>query len=135
MNVIYELNSQHIEELHTLYQGEWWTKGRTLNETQLCVNGSQICIGLIDKNGALQAFARVVTDYIFKAFIFDVIVAEQCRKQGLGDKLIDLIKGHKNLESVKSFELYCLPELEGFYSNHHFTNDVGGITLMRCLNI
>jgi len=135
MDVIYQLNSQQIKELHVLYQNEWWTKGRTLEETQQSVSGSQICIAIIDKNNSIIGFARVLTDYIFKALIFDVIVSPEQRKTGLGDRLIGLVKNHSKLYCVKSFELYCLPELEFFYKKHGFTSDVGNIKLLRCVNV
>ena len=131
MDVIYQLNSQQIKELHVLYQNEWWTKGRTLKETQQSVSGSQICIAIIDNNNSIIGFARVLTDYIFKALIFDVIVSPEQRKTGLGDRLIGLVKNHSKLYCVKSFELYCLPELEFFYKKHGFTSDVGNIKLLR----
>ena len=46
MKVIYQLNRDHIKQLYDLYQNEWWSKGRTLEETKICVDSSQICIGL-----------------------------------------------------------------------------------------
>ncbi|MDJ0571073.1 MAG: hypothetical protein QNJ53_18775 [Pleurocapsa sp. MO_192.B19] len=42
MEVIYELDDQQIEQLYQLYQYEWWTKGRTLEETDECIKGSQL---------------------------------------------------------------------------------------------
>ncbi|MEG3753106.1 GNAT family N-acetyltransferase [Psychromonas arctica] len=135
MNVIYNLKPHHIVELCKLYKREWWTNTRTLEETQQCVTGSQICIGLVNEDDSLEGFARVLTDFTFKALIFDVIVSENSRKCGLGDKLINLIKDHPQLSTVKSFELYCLPELQLFYKEHGFTTDVGDINLMRCTNV
>ncbi|WP_440904445.1 GNAT family N-acetyltransferase [Catenovulum sp. SX2] len=135
MDIIYQLNAEQISELHALYQNEWWTKGRTLEETQNCVSGSQICVALVDLNGRLNGFARVLTDFTFKALIFDVIVAPDQRKTGLGNELIRLIKEHQKLRAVKCFELYCLPELEPFYINQGFTTDVGNIKLMRFVNV
>lgn len=135
MDVTYTLNEKNIIELHTLYLSQWWAKDRSLEETQQCVEGSQLCIALLDNNGKLQGFARVLTDYVFKALIFDVIIAKEYRKQGLGDKLITLIKQHSDLARVKHFELYCLPELEPFYHSHNFTSDVGNIRLMRYTNV
>ena len=135
MNVIYKLQLHHIAELCELYKNEWWTNTRTLEETQQCVAGSQVCIGLTDENDSLQGFARVLTDFTFKALIFDVIISENSRKRGLGDKLINLIKDHPQLSTVKSLELYCLPELQAFYKSHGFTTDVGGINLMRCTKV
>ncbi len=134
MDIIYSLGEKHISQLHTLFQQEWWTQGRSIEDTRRCVFGSQICIGLTATNDELVGFARVLTDYTFKALIFDVIVSKNKRSQGLGNKLLSLIKSHERLKSVRHFELYCLPEMFAFYTKHGFTHHVGEIKLMRCVN-
>jgi hypothetical protein len=131
MDIIYQLTDKQIEQLNDLYQREWWTKGRTLEETTRCIRGSQVCIGLVDDSGALQAFARVLTDFTFKALIFDVIVAHKHRGEGASLTLLTAIRNHHELCSVKHFELYCLPELESLYNKFGFSSEVGGIQLMR----
>jgi GNAT superfamily N-acetyltransferase len=123
-----------IRQLHALYQHEWWTRGRTLQETRNCVEGSQICLGLIDAGGALQGFARILTDYVFKALVFDVIVVGNRRGTGLGKKLVSLVLNHEALRPVKHVELYCLPETSGFYKKLGFSGDVGRVNLMRLEN-
>ena len=135
MEVIETLNEVQIKELHALYQIEWWTKGRTLTETEACVKGSQICLGLVDNKGALKGFARVLTDYVFKALILDLIVSYEQRNMRLGSQLLSLIKNHPKLKKVKHFELYCLPEMFSFYEKHGFSSDVGEIKLMRHINL
>ncbi len=129
--VITDLQDLHIEQLHALYQDEWWTKGRSLELTRQCVKGSQICFGLVDETGNLVGFTRVITDYTFKALVFDLIVAKHVRGLGLGDRLVGLVRDHEKLRSVRHIELYCLPELVPFYSRFGFTDQVGGIQLMR----
>lgn len=86
---------------------------------------------MTDSNDQLIGFARVLTDYIFKAMIFDVIVSEKHRGLGLGDKLIEPIKSHPALHQVRHFELYGLPDMEAFYERHGFTIKTGGVKLMR----
>jgi predicted GNAT family N-acyltransferase len=135
MNIIYKLSEKHISQLHALYRREWWTRGRSLEETRKCVLGSQICIGLVSDDNQLVGFSRVLTDFIFKALIFDVIVSEDKRGQGLGNQLLTLIKNHEQLKSVKHFELYCVPEMFTFYEQHGFTTNVGEIKLMRLVNM
>jgi len=44
---------------------------------------------------------------------------------------MDWIVEHPDLRAVRHFELYCLPELRGFYERWGFSSDVGGIVLMR----
>jgi len=134
MNVIYSLDEKHIVQLCELYQQEWWSKDRTISEARKCVSGSQVCIGLVDGQNNLVGFARVLTDYIFKALIFDVIVRKSERGSGLGEKLISLVKMHSELQGVKHFELYCLPEMFNYYSHHGFSSDVGEVRLMRKIN-
>jgi predicted GNAT family N-acyltransferase len=134
MTVVHALDEAQIGQLHALYQNEWWTRGRSLDATRRCVTGSQICIGLVDGKGKLAAFARVITDFTFKALIFDVIVAKAARGAGLGQRLFDEITGHDRLRQVRHFELYCLPELFGFYRRFGFSENVGEVRLMRLAN-
>jgi len=134
MTIIYNFSDNNIKQVHQLYQEVWWGKERTIEETISCVNGSQVCIGLLDKHNNLIAFTRVISDFTYKAILFDVIVSAEYRGDGLGQRLLKLVKNHEKLKSVKHFELYCLPEMESFYTDFGFSTDVGGIKLMRCVN-
>jgi len=126
------LTEVQVIELHDLYQKEWWTKGRTLDEVRLLLQHSDVVIALIDdKDDSLVGFSRVLTDRIFKALVFDVIVREDKRSLSLGKKLMDAIQKHPDLQEVKSFELYALPEMEAFYKQWGFTSDLGELTFMR----
>ena len=128
------MSERHIAQLHQLYQREWWSRGRSLDATRRGVQGSQVVIGIVNEVDELIAFTRVLTDYTFKALIFDVIVAETARNLGLGRKLMDLVMAQQSLRDVRHFELYCLPEMEEFYVSHGFTVDVGDVRLMRKSN-
>lgn len=134
LQVINTFTDDHCRQLHALYQQEWWTRGRTFQDARKCVQGSQICIGLIDGNGLLQGFVRVLTDYVFKALVFDVIVASNRRGTGLGKELVSLVLNHEKLWSVEHFELYCLPEMSDFYEKQGFSRNVGQVVLMRLAN-
>ena len=131
MKIIYELDKQHIDQLHDLYQKEWWTDKRTLFETQKVIDNSQIIIAIADENNELEAFVRVLTDYTFKALIFDLIVAKKQRNKGLGKELMKLISNHSELRSVKHFELYCLPKMKEFYEGLGFSSELENLVLMR----
>ncbi|MFY4774167.1 GNAT family N-acetyltransferase [Metabacillus sp. RGM 3146] len=79
---IYELNEQHLEELLSLFQLEWWTKDRTLDEIETKVKNSLIVALIHEETGELAGFARALTDNVFRAFIYNVIIKETCRKKG-----------------------------------------------------
>lgn len=134
MQVIYTLTESHIQQLHELYLQQWWANARTLDETRQCVAGSQVSIGLLGNNERLVGFTRVLTDFIFKALIFDVIVAPAERGTRLGDLLMQLVRTHEKLKSVHHFELYCLPTMYDFYRRHGFSTSVGDVHLMRRIN-
>lgn len=134
MNIIDKFTDQHIQQVHQLFQQVWWANERTLEDTRACVQGSQVCIGILDGDDQLIGFTRVISDFIYKAIIFDVIVSNRHRSSGLGQKLMHLARNHDKLQKVTHFELYCLPELEAFYTSLGFSTEVGGIKLMRCIN-
>ncbi|NQZ24108.1 MAG: GNAT family N-acetyltransferase [Colwellia sp.] len=134
MKIIYTFSDEHIKQVHQLYKEVWWGKERTLKDTFECVRGSQICIGIIGADGNLIAFTRIISDFIYKAIIFDVIVSSARRGSGLGQTLMELVRSHDRLKKVKHFELYCLPEMESFYARLGFSTEVGGIHLMRSIN-
>jgi ribosomal protein S18 acetylase RimI-like enzyme len=79
---------------------------------------NSIVIGLVDECDRLIGFIRVLTDFIYRAFIFDVIVKPTHRNQGLGKQLLDSVVHHPQLQSVEYFGLYCLPEMVPFYEPH-----------------
>jgi GNAT superfamily N-acetyltransferase len=126
------LTDGQTRDLHDLYQVEWWTRGRTLDATRMMLLHTDKVFGICDKSsGRLVAFARVLSDRAFKAFIFDLIVAVDHRGEGLGTRLIRRIVEHPDLAAVRDFELACLPELTSYYERLGFTADVGGLRLMR----
>ena len=131
MKTIENLNPKHINQLHDLYQNEWWTKDRTLDETQEIVKNSSVVIAFVNDDDDLVAFARVLSDFVAKAIIFDVIVEPHYRKQGLGKKLMDAILLHDKLQKVKHFELYCLPKMVAFYKDYGFEDGLDGLVFLR----
>ena len=132
---IESLNQKHTKQLHKLYQNEWWTDERTLEKTEKVVENSSIVIGLTNEEDDLIAFARLLTDFTFKAIIFDVIVEKSLRHEGLGKKLMDLIVHHKKLQDVKHFELYCRPEMVPFYKAYGFEDDLNELVFMRKMKL
>lgn len=117
---IYQLTDEQLIDLLRLYQSEWWTKGRTLEDVRLMLQNSSLLIGLCD-SGRLVAFVRVLTDYVYKAMIFDVIADENYRGQGVGKQLMDALVNHPKLQQVVSLELYCAEEMIPFYEKWGFS--------------
>lgn len=131
MKIIEVLEPHHGSQLHQLYLQQWWSNSRTREEVDLVLAGSSMTLGVVDAENNLVGFTRVLTDGIFKAIMFDVIVNEQYRGHKVGSQLVGYVKAHPKLSRVKHLELYCLPELQGYYQQFGFVADVGGMELMR----
>jgi len=126
------LNAAQIVELCQLYQSEWWSRGRKLEDVRRVVEHSDLIFAFCKpESGHLVAFARVLTDYVFKALIFDVIVEPSHRGLGLGRSLLDAIVSHPALLFVEHLELYCRPEMVPFYGQWDFTAGLAQARFMR----
>ena len=132
INDVEQLTEAQQDDLHRLYQHEWWTDDRSRNDIPQLLKHSDEVLGLVDsETDELVAFARVLTDYTYKALIFDVIVARSHRGEDLGNELMERILSHPRLAGVEHFELYCLGELTSFYEKWNFTDELGDLRMMR----
>ncbi|AFY42601.1 GNAT family N-acetyltransferase [Nostoc sp. PCC 7107] len=124
------LTEKQIYQLVELYKNEFWSKQRTYQDVAKMLQSSDIILGLIDNNEQLIGFTRVLTDFVYRAIIYDVIIKPDYRKKGLGAKLMDAIVHHPQLHQVEQIALYCLPEMMPFYQRWDFTSEVGNLKLM-----
>jgi ribosomal protein S18 acetylase RimI-like enzyme len=92
--------------------------------------GTDLVLALIDRAAdRLVGFARVLTDWRYRAYVYDVIVAPAWRDRGLGRVLVDATLA--KLEGVETIELSCEPEMIPFYRRWGFRDELGGSLLMR----
>ncbi len=120
-----------IDQLMAFYDREWWTQGRTRSDVERALKSSLVFALIDPSNEDLAGFARVVTDYAYKALIFDVIVAPDWRGSGLGKLLMDTVLDDPALARVKHRELYCAEDMMPFYRRWGFTDDLPGFHFMR----
>ncbi len=130
--LIDRLDEEHLAQLMALYRNEWWTKERKLEDVRRMLAHTDFIFAFCEKESRqLVAFTRVLSDRVYKALIFDVIVAPEHRAHKLGRMLMNAVLNHPELKSVRHFELYCLPELEPFYEKWGFSKEVGRVRFMR----
>jgi GNAT superfamily N-acetyltransferase len=129
------LTETQVEQLHSLYQREWWTVGRSLADVQTMLEHSDLVFAIAAPDTReLLAFARALTDRVFKALVLDVIVHPDHRSVGFGSFLMSHIIAHPALSNVRHIELYCLPERAAFYQRHGFNSELGELQFMRRTN-
>jgi predicted GNAT family N-acyltransferase len=105
------------EQLLPLYAQTHWADKRSAAETTMVIEHADVTIsGWQDDR--LVAFARVLTDDRYRAFIDDVIVDNSQRSQGTGGELMRRLV--ERLAHVEEVFLHCEPELNEFYGRCGF---------------
>lgn len=132
--IVSHLTENQISELLDLYKNEFWSNQRILEDVTRMLAASDIIIALVDENEKLIGFTRILTDFVYRAIIFDVIIKPSQRKMGLGSKLMDAVVNHPQLKSIEWIALCCLPEMILYYERWGFTSELGKMQLMFRIN-
>lgn len=112
-----------------LSEDSYWAKGRPRETMDRAIDGS-LCFAALAPDGALAAFARVVSDRATFAWICDVFVLEPHRGQGLGVELVRTILEHSELASVRRWHL-ATEDAHGLYARFGFEPaDPGRVLVM-----
>ena len=129
--LISQLNERQKDDLLALFKNEFWCKDRKREDLDKVLANSDIVVGLENRDGRLIGFCRLLTDYIYKTVIYDVIIDPAFRGRMLGRILMDAIIQHPDLREVGQFDLNCLPHMREFYRRWGFTDDLGDLVFMR----
>jgi len=91
------------DELLGLYREyDWWADRDPENVRRALEHTDEVVV-LRDgdnESGDPLAAARVLTDYVYYAMVYDVIVAEDRRSDGLGTDLMAAVVAHPRLQDV-----------------------------------
>ncbi|MCW8859077.1 MAG: GNAT family N-acetyltransferase [Deltaproteobacteria bacterium] len=121
VTVITKLNDEQITKLNHLYQNERVTKDRNIEDIKLMLEKTSYVFGFCEPStNELIGFARVITDSIYKAFIFDVLVDSEYRNKGLGKVIMNTILDHPVIKKVEHIELYCQDKMVPYYEQMGF---------------
>jgi predicted GNAT family N-acyltransferase len=124
VRLIDRLSDKQVEELTALYQKEWWCQGRRLEDVRRMLAAADLVFAFEDADRKeLVAFARVLTDTVYRAYLFDVIVKESHRGHGVGRAIVEAVVKHPTLTRIEKLFLWCRPELVPFYEEFGFVID------------
>ncbi|NQE33261.1 GNAT family N-acetyltransferase [Microcoleus asticus] len=125
------LTESQVSDLMDLYKNEFWSDKRTRQDVVKMLAATDVIIGFVDDSDRLIGISRVITDFVYRAMIFDLIIKPTHRKMGLGAKLMDAVLSHPELQAVEHFYLNCLPNMMPFYQRWGFSDDVGELKFLR----
>lgn len=113
-----EKKSLQPEQLLTLFQQAPWAKGRTLDDAREMLRHTDLALCAWDGDH-LVGFGRVLTDFVYRATIWDVIVDHAYQKQGIGTEIVQRILHHPRLKKVELF--WLCTRRPGFYEKLGFS--------------
>lgn len=107
-------------ELCALYGTYGWWADRDREAVERALAATDEAVALRDEeSGELVAATRVLTDYTYYAMVFDVIVHEARRGEGLGEELLAAVVAHPPLADVH-LSLLAREGLVEFYESCGF---------------
>ncbi len=130
--ISYELSKPQVRQLHKLFQKNWWSRRRTLSETRILLEHTDIVLAVVEEHtDDLLGFCRILTDYASKAVVMDVLFHPDCSDEGVRHCLMDAIFRHEALATVEHFEMCCSSNLLTFYDQAGTMAAAEGVTFKR----
>lgn len=111
-----------------LDQHSFWATGRSSADLYRMLEGSAAAVSAW-QGQQLVGFGRASSDGIFRAVLWDVVVATELQGQGLGRKIVESLCAHPELQGVERTYLMT-SNSAGFYTQLGF-RQVDSQKLMR----
>ncbi len=106
-------------QLARLYAQAPWAAGRTADDARDMLAHSDLVLSAWD-GSTLVGFGRILTDYVYRASIWDVIVDKDYQGQDIGTQIMQRILQHPALKRVELFWL-CTRDKQAFYEKLGFS--------------
>lgn len=114
-----EKKELEASQLLRLFHQAPWAKDRTLDDTKEMLRYTDMALCAWDGD-QLVGFGRVLTDFVYRATIWDVIVDKAYQKQGIGTDIVQRILNHPRLKKVDLF--WLCTRMPGFYEKLGFSS-------------
>lgn len=105
-------------QLIALYRQAPWAKTRTTGDAREMLTHTDLIITAWD-GAQLVGLGRVLTDYVYRASIWDVIVEKRYQGQDVGTHIMQHILDHPDLKRVELF--WLCTRSPGFYEKLGFS--------------
>lgn len=106
-------------QLLRLFHQAPWAKHRSLGDARAMLHNTDVTLSAWDGE-RLVGFGRVLTDFVYRATIWDVIVDKAYQRQGIGKEIVTRILNHPRLNRVELF--WLCTRRPGFYEKLGFTS-------------
>ena len=104
-----------------LYRCAPWARTRKPDDITAMLSHTDLAISVWD-GPRLIGFGRVLTDYVYRASIWDVVVDTEYQGQDIGTQIMEQILHHPKLARVEKFWL-CTRDKQAFYEKLGFSSN------------
>lgn len=119
-----------IGELQALLNRDsFWARGRSHEDLRRMVAGSQAVVSAW-RGSNLVGFGRATTDGVFRAVLWDVVVAAEHQGHGLGSELVAMLLRHRLVARAERVYLMTTNSA-GFYTKLKFHEHHGQKLMIR----
>ena len=113
-----------VDVVHGFLSGSYWAQGIPRDVVERSIAGS-LNLGVYAADGAMVAFARMVTDKATFAWLADVFVLESHRGHGLGRFVVSTLLEHPELKGIRRFML-ATADAHELYRTYGFAEEEPG---------
>jgi len=117
------------DELLTLYRFTKWGNSRSLEQIEKMLQGTSMCFS-VRYDGKLVAFCRMLTDFVFRGSLWDIMVHPDHQGKGLGSLLLKYVLEHPRIKDIPLIITYT-SELSVFLQKLGFEQKEGAMLLLR----
>jgi GNAT superfamily N-acetyltransferase len=93
------------------------------------LSGTSMCFS-VRYDGYLVAFCRILTDFVYRASIWDIMVHPDHQGKKVGTSLLDYALNHPAIRDIPLIITYTT-ELASFLTPHGFDHREGALMVLR----
>jgi ribosomal protein S18 acetylase RimI-like enzyme len=117
-------------ELQDLYRYSQWGRSRSVEGIETMLTNTSMCFSA-RSGGKLVGFCRIVTDFIYRASLWDVMVHPAHQGKGLGSALVDYALTHPAIKKIPLIVTYT-DEWIPFMTSRGFEARESVMMMLRC---
>ncbi len=119
--IVDDIKKMDFAKITAMLKDAYWSEGIGIDEVKQGADNSTLVVGAFTKEGTQVGYSRVISDKIRFAYILDVYVDENFRRQGIGQAMINFILNHLTLKDVYQW-LLITKDAHGIYRKVGFKN-------------
>ena len=122
-HVVHSVPDDCLDDVVRLLRSTGWAADRERAGVRRMLDHTDVVVCLVrewPQDVEVVGFARVLTDYEYRAFVEDVVVGVPYRGRGLGSQLVAAVCAHPALVDVERLSLECRADLVDFYNSFGF---------------